>query len=268
MNIRQKVFLIAIVPFLIFSGIAAADTITNPVTITEGEYFVIQKGDSLTINKDERLTIEPEACLLIESGGSLVLKSGATFELEAGSSMNIEGTVSNYGKIKNYGTIDNHGLIINYEINLIPVVISNYGIINDYGTIKNYGTINGDINSPPKADSGGFYTAAVNTAIKFDGTNSSDTDGTIVSYQWDFDGENNSTSDSKTSFHTYTSEGTYEVTLTVIDDQGAIDTNKATVTVTNPNSILDFNEMALDFIPITIPMAALIVLAFVLRRKD
>ncbi len=58
--------------------------------------------------------------------------------------------------------------------------------------------------------------------VQFDGTQSHDVDGTIVSYAWDFgDG---ATATNSTASHRYAKPGTYTVTLTVTDDQGAIGT--------------------------------------------
>jgi PKD repeat protein len=61
----------------------------------------------------------------------------------------------------------------------------------------------------------------VNEAIIFDASESSDTDGTIVSYVWDFGDDTpvEKHTDS-TATHVYTSAGTYNVTLTVTDDDG------------------------------------------------
>ncbi|NOJ60758.1 LamG-like jellyroll fold domain-containing protein, partial [Arthrobacter sp. 260] len=68
--------------------------------------------------------------------------------------------------------------------------------------------------------------------VNVDGTGSSDTDGTVVSYAWDFgDGI---TSDVAVSSHTYAAEGTYEVTLTVTDNDGGTHTVAETVTVSTP----------------------------------
>jgi hypothetical protein len=67
----------------------------------------------------------------------------------------------------------------------------------------------------------------VNDSIAFDASGSSDADGTIVSYIWDFgDGE---TSSSPNPTHAYSQEGSYSVTLTVTDDDGLTDTTRVNI---------------------------------------
>jgi PKD repeat protein len=61
----------------------------------------------------------------------------------------------------------------------------------------------------------------------FDATGSSDSDGTLVGYSWDFgDGASGA---GKTAEHTYAQAGTYTVTLTVTDDRGASASTSKTV---------------------------------------
>jgi PKD repeat protein len=62
---------------------------------------------------------------------------------------------------------------------------------------------------------------------------SSDTDGSVVSWSWDF-GEAGGTSTAQNPSHTYASAGTYTVTLTVMDDDGATNSTSQSVTVTAP----------------------------------
>jgi PKD repeat protein len=66
--------------------------------------------------------------------------------------------------------------------------------------------------------------------VNFDGSGSSDPNGTIVSYAWDF-GDGQSGSGGQTS-HTYTGAGTFTATLTVTDNDGASGQSSQTITVT------------------------------------
>ncbi len=94
-------------------------------------------------------------------------------------------------------------------------------------------------NQPPTAVVAADRTTAdVGTFILFDGTGSSDPDGTIVTFSWDFgDGSPVVSGDAVEAsqvFHSYGADGTYTVTLTVTDDQGATSdptAPQATVTI-------------------------------------
>jgi len=68
--------------------------------------------------------------------------------------------------------------------------------------------------------------------VSFNGSSSSDSDGNITSYTWDFkDGD---TGTGQTINHTFSSIGSYNVELTVIDNKGAIDSVTKSITVTDP----------------------------------
>jgi microbial collagenase len=62
------------------------------------------------------------------------------------------------------------------------------------------------VNDPPVADPNGPYSGTVGIAVTFDGTGSSDVDGTIVSYMWDFGDGNTGTGVNPS--HTYATAGT------------------------------------------------------------
>ena len=88
-------------------------------------------------------------------------------------------------------------------------------------------------NVAPTADANGLYTGTAGIAVTFDGSGSTDSDGTIASYAWDFgDG---STGTGVSPSHAYAAAGLYTVTLTVTDDGGLTDSATSTATIAAAN---------------------------------
>ncbi len=78
------------------------------------------------------------------------------------------------------------------------------------------------------APTAGFSVATSELEATFTDS-SSDSDGSIASYSWDFGDGNSSTQANPV--HTYAAAGTYSVSLTVTDNEGASDTETQSVTV-------------------------------------
>lgn len=91
------------------------------------------------------------------------------------------------------------------------------------------------INSQSVLDAGGPYSTAVNSPITFIGS-AKDRDNKITSYSWDVNGDGKtdytSTTDAK-AIHTFTKSGHYTAYFSVTTDDGDINRDSATVTVTN-----------------------------------
>jgi PKD repeat protein len=82
---------------------------------------------------------------------------------------------------------------------------------------------------PNVAPSASFASSCSSLGCAVDASASADSDGTIAGYQWDFgDG---GTATEATASHDYGLDGTYTITLTVTDDEGAPTTTTADVTV-------------------------------------
>ena len=86
-----------------------------------------------------------------------------------------------------------------------------------------------NVNDPPTANAGPDKSAYVGDAVNFDGSGSSDPEGAIASYGWDF-GDGAGASGVSAS-HAYAAAGTYTVTLTVTDAGGLSAGDTATVNV-------------------------------------
>jgi PKD repeat protein len=80
-----------------------------------------------------------------------------------------------------------------------------------------------------------FTFACTGSACAFDGSPSSDPDGSIASYTWYF-GDDGASGVGATVNHTYTAVGTFTVMLYVRDDVGAVDLQQQTVTITVTNA--------------------------------
>ncbi|WP_431278884.1 PKD domain-containing protein [Leifsonia poae] len=84
-------------------------------------------------------------------------------------------------------------------------------------------------NQPPTAS---FSSPCTNLACTFDSAGSSDPDGTLTAFTWDYgDG---ATATGATQAHTYPAAGTYTARLTVTDNNGATGTTTRTLMVTAP----------------------------------
>ena len=94
---------------------------------------------------------------------------------------------------------------------------------------------NSTLNNPPSAS----FTASPNPAtpgqsVSFNGSGSSDSDGTIARYEWDLDGNGTYETDTgttPTTSTTYATSGNRTVGLRVTDNKGATSTTTKTVVV-------------------------------------
>ena len=149
------------------------------------------------------------------------------------------------------GSSDSDGSIASYEWNFGDGSVStlanpshaysvarNYTVtltVTDDGGLTHTSTTTASVTAPqnlaPVAQANGPYSGEAGSAISFSSQGSSDSDGSIASYSWDF-GDGNTSSQASPS-HTYVSGGDFTVTLTVTDNLGATGSSVAAVTVSS-----------------------------------
>jgi hypothetical protein len=98
------------------------------------------------------------------------------------------------------------------------------------------GTTHHNKNSRPIANTfaGVPYKGVIREEITFNGSWSSDADGRIIGYLWNFGDGTNGSGVIKT--HTYSTPGYYTVTLTVTDNEFATGTNQTTANISSGNN--------------------------------
>jgi len=87
----------------------------------------------------------------------------------------------------------------------------------------------GQVTIPNQAPIADFKIICTELSCDFDGSLSSDSDGSVNAYQWDF-GDGNKSTDMKVK-HNYAKAGSYSVTLTILDNEKASHSKSSTIAV-------------------------------------
>jgi len=226
-------------------GTNATGVTTEHSYSQEGNYTVIltvtdDDGATNSTSANKTVLNRPPIAVFTESAETVY--TGDTISFNASESYDLDGIIISY--FWDFGDGTNNTSIVtdhayaddgNYTVTLI--ITDNDGALASTSSIK---TI---LNRPPLA----FFTESAETVytsvtITFDASTSYDPDGTVVSYFWDFGDGTNATG--ITVGHSYADDGNYMVTLTVTDNDGAIDTATAIKTILNRSPVAIFTESA------------------------
>ncbi len=166
-------------------------------------------------------------------GGPYTSTAGVAVQFSGAGSSDPDGMVSSYAWSFGDGTTGTgvnpmHTYAAAGIYNVSLTVTDNTGLTNTASTTATITTGT----TPPVANAGGPYTGSPGVAVLFDGSASSDADGSIVTYAWHF-GDGATGAGNKPS-HTYAAAGVYAVTLMVTDNDGLVASAQTTASVTTP----------------------------------
>ena len=184
------------------------------------------KGASTNLTKKVTVTppnVAPAAAFT--SGGAALTKS-----FDASESSDSDGTVAAYdwafgdGETGTGSTVDHtYATAGTYDVELT---------VTDDDGATNSVTKSVEVSPPNAAPHAAFTSAKTELVLSVDGSGSTDSDGTVDSFAWDFgDG---GTGTGKTATHTYPGAGTYSVKLTVTDDDGSKDSVSKDIVISGP----------------------------------
>ena len=226
-----------------FGDVNTSDVVTTTHAYsTAGPYTV-----TLTVTDDDGATDSDTAIVTVSepsnqppvanAGSDQTAETGVTLPFDGSGSTDSDGTIVSYDWDFGDGNTDT-GMSTTHAYSTADTYTVTLTVTDDDGATDSdtaIVTVSEPSNQPPVANAGSDQTAETGVTLPFDGSGSTDSDGTIVSYDWDFGDGNTDTGMSTT--HAYSTADTYTVTLTVTDDDGATDTDTATVTVSEVGAL-------------------------------
>jgi len=199
---------------------AAGGSYDVTLTVTDN------KGASTNLTK--KVTVSPPnvapAAVFISSGAAL------TKSFDATGSADSDGTIASYAwafgdsEIGSGSTVDHtYAKAGTYDVELT--------VTDDDGATTSL--TKQVVVSPPNAAPQAAFTSTKNELVlSVDAADSTDSDGTVDSYAWDFGDGGSGTG--KTATHTFPGAGTYTVKLTVTDDDSAKDSVTKDIVISGP----------------------------------
>ncbi|CAN5331081.1 PKD domain-containing protein [soil metagenome] len=181
-----------------------AGTRTVTLTVTDSD------GTSTSTSQD--VTVAANQAPLVAFSSQV---AGLSVNFESSGTADPDGSIATYAWSFDDGgssalPAPNHVYTLDGTYNVSLTVTDNLGLSN---TVSHPVTV--AANKPPVAV---FTTSVTGQALSVDASGSSDPDGSVVSYQWNF-GDGSGSGIAVTQ-HAYAAPGTYQVTLTVTDNLG------------------------------------------------
>tara|TARA_R110002020_G_scaffold214865_6_gene422051 strand:- start:2888 stop:8005 length:5118 start_codon:yes stop_codon:yes gene_type:complete len=192
-----------------------------PLTATEVQAHYVAGTTGTTVN-------QPPAAAFTSAVTDL------SVAVDGRGSSDVDGTVTSYTWQWGDSTPDSTGATATHNYAAAGTYQVRLTVRDDAGAeatlVRDVTVTAAPVNQAPTA---AFTSTASNLSVEFDGRGSSDTDGSVASYAWQW-GDGTANGAGSTPTHAYAAAGTYQVTLTVRDDDGAEGTVTQAVTVTAP----------------------------------
>jgi PKD repeat protein len=220
------------------SGVTASHSYVN-----NGEYLVtltVTDNDGAKGTKSGSVSVKNRPPVAEFTTSATVLNKQETVTFDASPSYDPDGTIVSYSwnfgdEITAMGVNVTHSYLDSGSYTVTLIVTDDDGATDSISVTKTVRNRSPVANFTESSES-----VYVGDTITFSAAESYDPDGYIVSYVWDFgDGI---TATGLTVFHIYADNGSYVVTLTVTDNDGAKDSAEATNTVMNRQPVALFTE--------------------------
>lgn len=172
-----------------------------------------------------------------DAGGPYVARVDETVELDASGSADPDGSIDSWAWLVADGLpTELSGQIVSYTCHAGGEFEVTLTVTDDDGEAATGTTIVECMpNVAPSPDAGGPYAAGVGDDVTLDGSASEDPDGTIAAWSWTIADGASTELEGETVAYACPTGGTFDVTLTVTDNEGATGTTETTVECVVPN---------------------------------
>ena len=212
----------------------AATTATVRLTVTDNAGATASRSQNIQVRSAP--VNQPPVASFTFSPTSPTVNQVVTFD--ASGSFDPDGTISSYRwDLNNDGVIDVTGLRVTARFGSARSFTAKLTVIDNQGaSTSTTQTVNvGQTNQAPTASfTFSPNSPQVNQAVQFNANRSSDPDGSIVDYRWDFNSDGNIDSVGSNVVTQFNTSGNFQVTLTVVDNNGASNSTSRTVSVSTP----------------------------------
>ena len=223
-----------------------AGTVNVTLTVTDDNGATNSTSQTLTVGRQNQA---PNAQFSVSPQQPEV---GQTVTLDARASSDPDGQIQQYDwDIDNDGRTDASGPVVQTSFNQPGLFQVRLTVTDDRGATDSV-TRSISVQQRNQAPIARFSISPtdpqVGQPVTFDGRNSSDPDGQIASYAWDFDGDGRIDASDPVVQRSFNQAASFTVTLTVTDDRGRQDSLSQTINVrpSNRAPIAQFNVQPLD----------------------
>lgn len=216
-------------------------TVASTLLVPAGSFYsgIVARGNTATNFYSDlyaaQISTQGSVNLYRRNAGSWTLLKSAAAAIAANQAYDLKLKVSGSNPVVLEVSLGGT-LLITYSDASASRLLSGVPGIENYNSGVKYDrfTVTADsappVNQPPTARMTATpVSGAAPLTVGFDGSGSSDPDGTIVSYAWNFGDGAAATGPAPS--HTYSQPGSYTAALTVTDNSGAAGTAQATITV-------------------------------------
>jgi PKD repeat protein len=219
---------------LTVSGLVTPYSVSGDIVSSDANVDPITPGDGATISSDPCPNLPPTAAFTADP---LIGDAPLTVVFDASTSSDPDGSVVEYQwDFGDTNTAVTASPTTSHEYTadgtyLVQLIVVDNDVASSTSPATETITVNPHNLPPTAAFTADPLSGDAPLTVDFDATTSSDPDGSVNEYQWDFGDTNTAVTASPTTSHEYTADGTYLVQLTVVDNDVASSTSPATETI-------------------------------------